>query len=520
MPKLSISKGIDGIPTETIPSDPQGFVDWFRGVGIKRWFANGDVRNAVPGAGISISGDISTPATIGVGDDVSALFNQPYVLLGAPAAPAALTDYRSLQAESTVLALTDAGPKLPLIVGVATNGIDNTKLRQGAATSVVGNATGLLANVADIAAAADNTTLVRAAGLLTFSALPVAAIASISSNTAIGNVTGGAAAPTELSKTQLTTLVNPFTAALSGAVPAPITPVGNVLSDGGTWIAPGSSPLTTKGDLYGHSTVDARIPVGSDGTSLLADSTQVLGVKWATPPSGTGGGVNNTAPGTLNDLVFWWQSDTARNVTVGAALPQMVNSCPWLLPYSASNNFTGNNGGATLSATQQNSLNVYTFGGSNANYYMFPGAGPILNQSTVFVVFKPSQLTQNAVFIQGSATNSYGFFVNTSGKLAIQSVGVGAVGTDTTTLAIGTWFQANVTYNSTSGAWAFRVARANGASGSVSHAISAGALGVGSDPATASFYRGDLAEIIVYSRVLSGTEITTIETYLHNKWNV
>lgn len=44
----------------------------------------------------------------------------------------------------------------------------------------------------------------------------------------------------------------------------------------------GSSPLTTKGDIYGRSTVDARIPVGSNGQYLYADSTQTLGVKWNT----------------------------------------------------------------------------------------------------------------------------------------------------------------------------------------------------------------------------------------------
>jgi hypothetical protein len=49
----------------------------------------------------------------------------------------------------------------------------------------------------------------------------------------------------------------------------------------------GSSPLTTKGDLYGFSTVNARIPVGTDTFVLTADSTQTLGVKWAAASSVT-----------------------------------------------------------------------------------------------------------------------------------------------------------------------------------------------------------------------------------------
>ena len=47
-----------------------------------------------------------------------------------------------------------------------------------------------------------------------------------------------------------------------------------------------ASPLTTKGDLYGFSTLDARIPIGANDTVLTADSTQSLGLKWAAPASG------------------------------------------------------------------------------------------------------------------------------------------------------------------------------------------------------------------------------------------
>lgn len=54
--------------------------------------------------------------------------------------------------------------------------------------------------------------------------------------------------------------------------------MGSSGKSGGT-----ASPLTTKGDVWGFSTVNARIPVGPDTQVLTADSTQTLGLKWAAP---------------------------------------------------------------------------------------------------------------------------------------------------------------------------------------------------------------------------------------------
>lgn len=45
--------------------------------------------------------------------------------------------------------------------------------------------------------------------------------------------------------------------------------------------ASSTSPLTTKGDIHGYSTTDARLPVGANDLCLVADSTQPLGLKWA-----------------------------------------------------------------------------------------------------------------------------------------------------------------------------------------------------------------------------------------------
>lgn len=54
-----------------------------------------------------------------------------------------------------------------------------------------------------------------------------------------------------------------------------ISPVGG--SGGGS-----TSPLTTKGDLYAYDTSDERLPVGTDGQALIANSSTATGLEWNT----------------------------------------------------------------------------------------------------------------------------------------------------------------------------------------------------------------------------------------------
>jgi hypothetical protein len=49
------------------------------------------------------------------------------------------------------------------------------------------------------------------------------------------------------------------------------------------------TPLTTKGDLFTFSTVDARLGVGTNDQILVADSTASTGLKWATPAAASSG---------------------------------------------------------------------------------------------------------------------------------------------------------------------------------------------------------------------------------------
>jgi hypothetical protein len=70
-----------------------------------------------------------------------------------------------------------------------------------------------------------------------------------------------------------------------------------------------TDPTTSKGDLIVHGATTTRLPVGTDGQLLLADRTQVLGVRWGTVA--TGGArvtVSDTAPATPSNGDLWFDS--------------------------------------------------------------------------------------------------------------------------------------------------------------------------------------------------------------------
>ena len=73
-----------------------------------------------------------------------------------------------------------------------------------------------------------------------------------------------------------------------------------------------TSPLTTKGDVWGYDVTDDRIPIGTNGQVLTADSAQALGLKWGTPAT----------PGTVSPLTtkgdLWGFSTLDARLPVGA----------------------------------------------------------------------------------------------------------------------------------------------------------------------------------------------------------
>lgn len=63
------------------------------------------------------------------------------------------------------------------------------------------------------------------------------------------------------------------------------------------------SPLTTKGDLYTYSTMDDRLPVGTDGYFLSANSATTTGLEWITAPNSMAIG-NPVIGGSANSILY------------------------------------------------------------------------------------------------------------------------------------------------------------------------------------------------------------------------
>lgn len=95
-------------------------------------------------------------------------------------------------------------------------------------------------------------------------------------------------------------------------------------NSGGSWAALGSggssSPLTTKGDLYTFTTVDARLAVGTNGQLLSADSTQTTGLKWIDAPSTNAAGSDTQVQFNDGGTAFGGNAKFTFNKTTGATL--------------------------------------------------------------------------------------------------------------------------------------------------------------------------------------------------------
>lgn len=233
---------------------------------------------------------------------------------------------------------------------IAANAVTNAKLAQMPAHTFKGNNTGGTANVLDLTqtqltaelnqftttlqgvvpgSGGGSVNFLRADG--TWATPADTGITQLTGDVTAGPGSGSQAATIAnlaVTNAKIANTTIDLTTKVTGLLP---------LANGGTGqaTAPAAfgalSPLTTKGDLLAYSTLNARLPVGTNGQVLTADSGQALGVAWA-PASGTlpqfnvniGNATNAAVPTSLSLLGSVAGKSGTSVVTISNASPGVV----------------------------------------------------------------------------------------------------------------------------------------------------------------------------------------------------
>lgn len=176
------------------------------------------------------------------------------------------------------------------------------------------------------------------------------------------------------------------------------------------------SPLTTKGDILGFSTLNARVPIGTDGQVLTADSAQSLGLKWSTPvdtgitqltgdaTAGPGSGSQALTLATVNGNVGTFGSSTAiPTFTVNAK--GLITAASTNVVIAPAGTLTGTTLASNVVTSSLTSVGTITTGVWNGTTIAINHGGT--GQTTATAAFDAlSPMTTAGDFIYGGASGT------------------------------------------------------------------------------------------------------------------
>lgn len=240
-----------------------------------------------------------------------------------------------------------------------------------------------------------------------------------------------------------------------------------------------------------------------------------------------------TTPPPSSGMLVWWEADVGSNC--GGACTDGASQSTW-----ADQSGNGNNGGLAFNPSTTaaciasvyhtnliNSKPAVTFNGNTvgtgtATCFTVSGVfGGLDNKSaSTFVMVSKARVTTPAITRAGGGTNSL-VWNNNGAQQVLQQGSSAGIGSGISVVDT-SWHQQIATYNSGTGAYAFYTDLVPDGSGTNIKTISSNwqAIGVTIAGGTIGTWDGDIAEFLLYSRVLTAGEISTVGTYLQTKYGL
>ncbi len=235
------------------------------------------------------------------------------------------------------------------------------------------------------------------------------------------------------------------------------------------------------------------------------------------------------SPLSITSGTFWFDGSDGSATQFGSTLADGATVTTWKDLYTASHD-ANNSGNSSIKpiwkSNIQNGLGVVRFDGINDSLNINPIAFlDNLSSFTIFIIARPSQLGTVVRPLSGTDTNS--FRIQHDGSnwqvTAAGGTGISSVAGDTTN-----FHQFVLAFDGTQIGNANRLRFRHDR---VEQTLDYGATTVGTNIGTGSYvyfgrnaasnwFAGDMAELVMFTRLLSSLEILQLENYFQSRWNL